>query len=271
MNDPSSVDAFGRHLATLLTAFDLSPRVVPPATRPPISDLLVLARAATGAERISLFRVRGLSGDGGEPLEIARLARADRQARDDFEHAFDEHASALLLSCLGSGASEAVAPVGSDEPFRAAHASLEPDASPYVVFVPVTHAAEPLGVLEATRADRAFAPAEIALLEAAAAVATSAVFLTEREDTIAAAIVSLLPPDARQTPLRTRLRRFLEARRSGTDERRALVVAASIAELARSSSRALMLADELLEAIHRGFGTDGGGGRDGVDDLGSPL
>lgn len=263
MNDPSSVDAFGRHLATLLTTVDLSARVAPIAARTPASDLLVVARAAVGATRASLFRIHGFAGDGDERLGIVRLARADLAGGSDVSVDFQEHTAALLLSCLGSGASEAVGPVGESEPFRAVHVAVEPDPSPYAVFVPIAHEGEPLGVLEATRADRAFSAEETAVLEAAARVAVGAVFLAAREDTVAATLIAMLPADVRATSLRARVRRFLIARRSTADERRALVVAASISELARHSSRALVLADELLEAIHRGFG---GAAREGLDD-----
>jgi GAF domain-containing protein len=256
-HDPASLDAFARHLATLLSTVDLAAQLSPRAERPGPDDLLLLARAASGASRISLFRVRGASGDSDEPLSVVRLGRVDGEGLDSRALDFQNASIALLLSCLGTGASEAVGPLGTDEPLRAAHREIEPDRSRFAVFVPASWEGEPLGVLEATRDDRPFDSQEIALLEAAARTAVTSVFLADREDTVAALLVSLLDPAVRATPLRARVRAFLEERRMGQKERQALIVAAGIADLSRHSSRALTLADDVLRAIARGLSSDG--------------
>lgn len=257
MNDDSSLDAFGRHLARLLTTADLSTRLVRREATPVATDLLALLRELVSGSRASLFRVEGLDGDSDDNLSVVRIARVTREGFSDAAVDYDPRACSLLLSCLWSGASEAIGPLSPTEPFRAAHVVIEPEASPHALFVPVSHASSVFGVLEIARASAPFSPEELAWAERAARIAVPAVFLSEREETVADLLLSLLDPAVGATPLRGRVRAFLEARRSTPDERRAWVVAASIAELGQQSSKALVLAEEVLEAVHRALATEG--------------
>lgn len=260
MNEPSrgELHAFLGHLGTLLTLADLDRELTPRRAPLPVEGLLRLARAAAGALEVAIFRVHGLDSEDTDDEGTASLSVVRLGAIAGAEAAFDPtrvdlppSAHAMLLSCLMTGASEAVGPVELD-------ASIgEPR---FLAFVPISHDGAGLGVLRAARREQPFSDSELSLLEAAASTAVSALFLAEREDTVAELLVALIAPsgdgaggdrDRDRVRLRSRVRRFLEHRRALPESRTALVVAASIAELAAHSSRSLSLAEDVLEAIHR--------------------
>jgi GAF domain-containing protein len=260
MNEPSrgELGAFLGHLATLLSLADLEQQLAPRRAPLPIGDLLRLAQVGAQAEELALFRVRGLDSEEDEALSVVRLGRLVGDHFDNTLVDLPQLAHPLVLSCLLTGASEALGPV----PAMKEGAPEEEPASPqFLALVPISHEGSPLGVLRAARSNHPFSDTELSLLEAAARTALSAVFLTQREDTVAELLVALLPPldpaAAGAPRLRQRVRTFFEKRRALPEARGALVVAASIAELAAHSSRSLALAEDVLEAIHRSLGPSG--------------
>jgi hypothetical protein len=250
MNEPSrgELGAFLAHLATLLSLADLERQLTPRRAPLPVGDLLRLAQAGTAADDVALFRVRGLDAEEDEALSVVQLGRWTGARFDGALVDLPQTAHALVLSCLLTGATEAVGPVAMPSEEGAS------SAASFLAFVPVAHEGVPLGVLRAARADHPFSDTELSLLEAAARTAVSAIFLTQREDTVADLLVWLIQPSTEavgSAGLRQRVRSFLSKRRVLPEARGALVVAASIAELAAHSSRSLVLAEEVLEAIHR--------------------
>jgi hypothetical protein len=251
-------DPFVQHLAMLLSVVELE-AALRPLERPgdAVGRALELARTASGSSRVSLFEVEGWQADGDAPLTVTRVGRARAvddgvEARSSF---YGAH-SALLLSCLGAGATEALGPVDASERFYREHLAFEPDAAAYVAFVPLYVGARPYGVLEAAR-DRApgFDGSPLDALEGAAVVLGSLLGGARREQTVASLLRELLPelldPGRAPTSLPERLRLWLEQRPLEPDERQAFGLAATIADLAARTPDALGLAGSILSAVRR--------------------
>jgi hypothetical protein len=254
-------DPFVQHLAMLLSVVELEAKLRPhEGADDAIARMLDLARAAAGARRVSLFEVEGWQADGDAPLTITRVGRA--RAGGDHEVAprasfYSTHA-AQLVSCLGTGATEAFGPVDASEPFYAEHLSFEPDVPQFAAFVPVSVGGRPFGVLEAGRAgEGGFDGASLDVLEGAASVLGTLLGGARREQTVAAVLRELLPEllDPRRAPtsLPERLRRWLEQRPLEPDERQAFGLAATIAELSSYAPDALGVAGSILATVRRAF------------------
>lgn len=273
VND-APVDPFARHLAQLLSVADLVGRLQPPGDESAAAqDAVLLARAATGADRASLFQIDNADADADGPLWVMRLARAARDADDvDALVAFHPDHVALLLSPMQSGSIEALGPLSGSEDFYAQHRHHEPRAARFAALAPVVVDGRAVGVLEVAReAGEAFSVHELGALEAAARTVAAAVYRTRRERSVQAMFTSLLPEllssAQATTSLPVRLREWLASRRMAPSERQAIAVATTIAELS-SSPAALDLVQAVLSAARRAFG-----GRDvgGWSEVGGAL
>lgn len=254
------VDAFARHLALLLSVAELSSRLAPPASEAGVlADLGELARRATGADRVSVFEIDGADADEPAELRVVRIARVVAGADDVAAVAtyLPRHV-ALLLAPFAALATEAIHPVSAAEPFYARHADVEPLPTRAAAFAPIVAFGRSRGVIELARTnDRPFKGDELRALEAAARSIAAAVYGARREATIASLFSALLPdlldPSRAPTSLPDRLRAWLASRAIDPDERRALALATTIAELSRGSSSALELVQTVLSATRKAF------------------
>ncbi len=263
-------DPFVRHLAMLLSVVELEAKLRPAAgSGDAVGRALELARSASGSRRVSLFEIEGWQADDEAPLVVTRIGRArEGEGGDEIEPRASYYGahSALLLSCLGAGATEAFGPVDAAEPFYREHLPFEPEPPHFVAFVPLYVGARPYGVLEAAR-DRApgFDGASLDALEGAAAVLGALLGGARREETVAALLRELLPEllDPRRAPtsLPQRLRHWLEQRPLEPEERQAFGLAATIADLSGRAPDALGLAGAILAAVRRSLA--GAAPRDG--------
>jgi GAF domain-containing protein len=223
-----------------------------------VGRALELARLASGSGRVSLFEVEGVRADDEAPLTVTRVGRARAGGDDgaDPRASFYSAHSALLLSCLGAGATEAFGPVEPSERFYREHLAFEPDRPLFVAFVPIYVGARPYGVLEAARPESpGFDGASIDALEGAASVLGALLGGARREETVAALLRELLPEllDPRRAPtsLPERLREWLEQRPLEPDERQAFGLAATIADLGARTPEAIGLAGSILASVRR--------------------
>ncbi|HEU4413101.1 MAG TPA: GAF domain-containing protein [Polyangiaceae bacterium] len=251
-------DPFVQHLAMLLSVAELEAKLRPAeGAGDAVGRALELARLASGSGRVSLFEVEGFRADDEAPLTVTRVGRAG--AGDDGVEpraSFYSAHSALLLSSLGAGVTEALGPVDPSERFYREHLPFEPAPPLFVAFVPIYVGARPYGVLEAARAEApGFDGASIDALEGAASVLGALLGGARREETIAALLRELLPEllDPRRAPtsLPERLRQWLEQRPLEPDERQAFGLAATIADLSARSPDAIGLAGSILSSVRR--------------------
>ena len=253
-------DPFVQHLAMLLSVVELEAKLRPAdEASDAVGRALELARVASAAARVSLFDVDGWQlDDDGAPLTITRVGRA--RAGDDDGVAprasyYSAH-GALLVSCLGMGATEALGPIEPSERFYREHLTFEPDVPRYVAFVPIYVGGRPWGVLEAGRAEGpGFDGASVDALEGAASVLGALLGGARREQTVASLLRELLPEllDPRRAPtsLPERLRHWLEQRPLEPADRQAFGLATTIADLASSAPDALGLAGAILSTVRR--------------------
>jgi GAF domain-containing protein len=225
-----------------------------------VGRALELVRAASGASRVSLFEVEGWRADDEAPLTVTRVGRAVAGGDDGVvaRSPFYGAHSALLLSCLGVGATEAFGPVEPSERFYRENLPFEPRPPLFVAFAPIYVGARPYGVLEAARDEApGFDGASIDAIEGAAAVLGSLLGGARREETVAALLRELLPelldPKRAATSLPERLREWLAQRPLEPAERQAFGLAATIADLSTHAPDALALAGSILLTVRRSF------------------
>jgi hypothetical protein len=255
------VDALARHLALLLSVADLSARLAPaPDEAAALADLAGLVRRATGADRASVFEIEGADADEGVALSVVRRAR-DADVAVDPVATFSPRSVALLLAPLGAASTEALCPIDAAEPFYARHLDVEPSVPRAAAFAPIIAFGKARGVLEIARSDdRAFRGDELRALESGARAVAAGVYGLRREATVLSLFTAILPelldPAHAPTSLPDRLRAWLSTRAIDPDERRALALATTIAELSRASGSALELVQTVLSATRKAFARD---------------
>lgn len=255
------VDALARHLALLLSVADLSARLAPaPDEAAALGDLARLVRRATDADRVSVFEIEGADADDELALSVVRRAR-DGEGEVDPVATFSPRNVALLLAPLGAASTEALCPIDLAEPFYARHADVEPATTRAAAFAPIIAFGKSRGVIEIARAeDRAFRGDDLRALEAGARAVAAGVYGLRREATVLSLFTAILPelldPAHAPTSLPERVRTWLSARAIDPDERRALALATTIAELSRASGSALELVQTVLSATRKAFARD---------------
>ncbi len=249
-------DPFAAHLARLLSIVDLSGRLGARAGEgASLAGLAALARAAAGADRVSVYSIENADADADDAPSITRVARAI--AVEDglrAEVAVPTSGAGLLFSTLAGGGAVSLCPVAADEPFYASNLAREPLVPGALALAPIEVAGRPRGVLEAVRVEaRSFGAAELSALEAAAGLAAAAAWLEGRE-AATLSLFSRLLPELLATPggaLRPRVEAWLAARELDAEARRAISLATEIVGLAEASTAGLELAHTVLSAASR--------------------
>ena len=256
------IDSFARHLALLLSVVDIESRLRPAAG----ATRRYRARSAScGARRMraasSYFEIEGGDDDEGAGPEVTRVARSVE--RDDgIAHiaAFAPSRVALLLASSQTGAAEAIGPPRRRRTFFTPTTSRKnpcPRASPHSPRC--SRAARAVGVLEAARGEEGppFDGDDLEALEDAASMLAELSSSARRERTVEAVFADLLPElfdrERAPTSLPARLRTWLADRRLRPDDREALGLAVSIAELGARSPAATALGRSIVAAVGRAF------------------
>jgi hypothetical protein len=261
--DPPSTDSMARHLCMLLTIADIEQRLLPDTgTHQLAHDLSRLLMMACQADRVSLFLFEGAEYSEALTLQIVRIARVIASEESSspesmpsitpFQHS---HAS-LLLAALDSSELFSLGPIDEQEPFYREHQREEPVVARYAAFAPIVVRGNVRAVFEVARVtEQPFEERDLQALSSAARSASTALFGLQREATILALLAHFLPQviqsEQAVTSLPQRVRQWLHDRRLVAEEREALALATSIAELRYSSPSALEFVQTILTGMKK--------------------